>query len=217
MDASSFFSAQELQDIEAAVKRAESTTSGEIVPCIVARSDDYHAAAWKGALLGALGAQLVAGMVHLLAGLWGMSVLWLTLPAFTGAAVGFALTALVPGLRRLLTAPDEMDHHVRRRALEAFVEHEVFKTDERTGVLLFLSLHERRVVVLGDTGINAKVRPQEWDGIVAGVVAGIKAGTPGRAVVEAIGHCGELLTRDGLAIRPDDTNELPNGMQIERE
>ena len=66
--------------------------------------------------------------------------------------------SLIPTLRRFLVSPDEMDHQVRRRALQAFVEHEVFATRERTGVLLILSLFERRVVVLGDAGINAKVQ-----------------------------------------------------------
>jgi putative membrane protein len=217
MGAPSLFTAQEMADIEAAVARAEGSTSGEIVPAVVARSDDYHAAVWKGATLGALGGQLLAGAIYLESGLWGVSWFWLILPAFLGGAAGFAATALVPWLRRLLISPDEMDHNVRRRALQAFVDHEVFTTRDRTGVLLFLSLYERRVVVLGDTGINAKVRSEEWDGIVAGVVAGIKAGTPGRAMVEAIGRCGELLSRDGLARRADDTNELPDALQVERE
>lgn len=217
MSAASFFSSQELKDIEAAVKRAEGTTSGEIVPCIVTRSDDYNAAVWRGATVGALGGTLVAAAYLLLVGHWGLSALWLTLPAFAGAAVGCALTVLLPTVRRLLTTADEMDHQVRRRALQAFVDHEVFATKERTGVLLFLSLFERRVVVLGDAGINLKVRPDEWDGIVTNLVSGIKAGTSGRAVLEAIAACGTLLTRDGLTIRPGDINELPDALQVERE
>ena len=39
-------------------------------------------------------------------------------------------------------------------AMAAFVEEEVFSTRDRTGILLFLSLFEHRVVVLGDSGIN---------------------------------------------------------------
>ena len=36
-------------------------------------------------------------------------------------------------------------------------EEEVFSTEDRTGILLLLSLFEHRVVVLGDAGIKAKV------------------------------------------------------------
>ena len=120
-------------------------------------------------------------------------------------------------MRRLVLSGEEMDREVRQRAVEAFVEHEVFATRERTGVLIFLSLFERRVVVLGDSGINARVKPGEWDGIVAGIVAGIKRGQPGQALVEAIGRCGELLQREGVERRADDANELPDRLHLEAE
>ncbi len=123
----------------------------------------------------------------------------------------------VPVVRRLVISDDEMEREVRQRAVEAFVAHEVFATRKRTGVLIFLSLFEHRVVVLGDTGINARVAEGEWDEIVAGIVAGIKQRQPGRALVEAIGRCGELLQRQGVERRSDDTNELPDRLHLERE
>jgi putative membrane protein len=217
MNVDKFFSARERELVERAVGSAEGRTSGEIVPVVVARSDEYLGASWKAATLGALAAVGVAEALHLGLGMWGTSEVWIVLPAAVGAALGFAAGAFVPWLRRLVLSGEEMDREVRQRAVEAFVKHEVFATRERTGVLVFLSLFERRVVVLGDSGINARVKAGEWDDIVAGIVAGIKRGQPGQALVDAIGRCGDLLQREGVERRADDTNELPDRLHLESE
>lgn len=217
MNVDRFFSARERELVEQAVGSAEGRTSGEIVPVVVARSDEYFGASWKAATLGALASVALAEALHLGLGMWGVSELWIVLPAAVGAALGFAAGAFVPWVRRLVISGEEMDREVRQRAVEAFVAHEVFATRERTGVLILVSLFEHRVVVLGDSGINARVEPGEWDGIVAGIVAGIKRGQPGQALVEAIGRCGELLQRQGVERRADDTNELPDRLHLESE
>ncbi|MGV8042676.1 MAG: TPM domain-containing protein [Thermoanaerobaculaceae bacterium] len=213
-----FFSQAERELVEKAVGAAEGRTSGEIVPVVVAHSDEYFGAAWKGAALGALGMVLLAEGLHWWVGAWGLGAgVWIVLPAVLGAGLGFALASWVSVVRRLVISDEEMEREVRQRAVEAFVTHEVFATQERTGVLILLSLFEHRVVVLGDSGINARVAPGEWDEIVAGVVAGIKRGQPGQALVEAIGRCGELLHRQGVERRTDDANELPDRLRLERE
>jgi putative membrane protein len=218
MDPTRFFGEQDLQDIKAAVQRAEQATSGEIVPCVVGRSASYDETGWRGATFGALGFALAAALVHHLAGVWGLaSWLWLVGPPVAGAALGFVLGAFVPAVKRLLVHPDDLARQVRERASVAFLEHEVFDTRERTGILIFLSLFERRVVVLGDSGINARVEQPEWDGLVAELAAGIKARRAAAALVAAIGTCGELLERRGVAIRPDDTDELRDDLRIEKE
>ena len=188
------------------------------MPVVVARSDEYFGAAWKGAALGALGLVLVAAGLHWWLGAWGLGAgVWIVFPTLLGAASGFVLASWVAPFRRLVIGELEMEREVRQRAVEAFVAHEVFATRERTGVLVFLSLFERRVVVLGDSGINSRVAPGEWDDIVAGIVAGIKKGQPGQALVEAIGRCGELLRRQGVERRIDDVNELPDRLHLEQE
>jgi len=106
-----------------------------------------------------------------------------------------------------------LDLRTRQRAEMAFLEEEVFRTRQRTGILLFLSLFEHRVIVIGDSGINQQVQQSQWDGIVKTVAAGIHAGRPGEALVEGIRQCGELLERHGVAIQPDDSDELSNELR----
>ena len=180
---------------------------------MVDASDAYEGALWKGAALGALGTAVLVAVTHTLSGMWGGGALWIGLPAALGGALGFLFTGFVPALKRALIPAEVLDRRVRRRAAVAFVEEEVFSTEDRTGVLLLLSLFEHRVVVLGDAGINAKVEQEEWVAITDAVAAGIRDGRPGEALVEGIAACGRLLARRGVEIQPGDRNELRDDLR----
>jgi putative membrane protein len=212
------FSEADLAAVRGAVAAAEKGTSGEIVPYVVPASDEYAGAVWKGATLGALAGALAAWALHRWGDLWGASrFLWMVVPPAAGAALGYLAAHLGP-LRRFLAGHHAIERRVQERAAAAFLEQEVFRTRDRTGILLFLSLFERRVVVLGDSGIHQQVKPGEWDVVVRHVVSGLGgsgAGNPTAALVAAIRECGEILARHGLPPRPDDADELPNDLRWE--
>lgn len=212
------FTEADLEAVRAAVREAEAGTSGEIVPYVVPASDAYLSAVWKGTAFGALcGPLLAMAAFRLGGGFWGWGggvSLWLPAAAAIAAAGGgYLLATYVPAVKRWLAGPGMLDARVRQRAGLAFVSEEVFKTRERTGILLFVSLFEHRVVVLGDSGINRQVETEHWEGVVATVVEGIRAGRPGAALAAGIRQCGELLARFGVAIRPDDSNELADDLR----
>ena len=213
-----FFSQTDLDAIQAAVKEAEAKTSGEIVPYVVERSDEYPSAAWKGAALGALLAPCVALALHQWSGIWGIPLAyWMVLPAPVGGAVGYLLTAWLPPVRRWMAGAVVLEARARLRAAAAFLEQEVFRTRDRTGILLFLSLFERRVVLLADSGIHQKVEEGQWEEITRRLASEIRGGRPGPGLVDAIRACGELLERHGVARRADDQDELSNELRRERE
>ena len=215
------FSETERQRIQEAVAEAEARTSGEIVPYIVDRSDRYDVATWRGAALGALCALAAGLLLSIVYDGWGLAWLYAhwgtTLLATLGGTAGALFGTYVPALTRLLAGAERLDQTVHRRALQAFVEEEVFTTRDRTGILLFVSLLEHRIEVVGDVGINRKVDPDEWADIVETIRAGIQAGQLARGLTEAIGYCGKLLERQGVAIQPDDTNELPDGVRVRKD
>jgi putative membrane protein len=134
-----------------------------------------------------------------------------TLAAFGIGA--FAVRSLVP-LKRFFAGADLISQRVTQRAAAAFLSEEVFSTRDRTGILVFVSLLEHRVVVLGDTGINARVRQSDWDSIVATVIQGIRNNTPADGMIAAIGQCGALLQEKGVQIRPDDRDELDDSLRV---
>lgn len=198
--------------IRDAVERAEERTAGEIVPVIVPRSASYEVVTWRGAAIAALSVILVVLLVLQFYQGWGLG--WLYTPwgvvisALGAAVVGAVLTAYVPPLQRLLAGEDLLDETVHRRALQSFVEEEVFDTRDRTGILIFVSLREHRIEVLGDTGINELVRPDDWVEVVARIRKGIQNDNLNDGLVEAIEMCGRLLERRGVNVRRDDENEL---------
>jgi len=213
-----FFSPTDLDAIQSAVGEAEARTSGEIVPYVVEQSDDYPSAAWKGAALGALLAPFVALAVHRWSSVWGIPLAWwMALPAPIGGAVGYLLTALLPSVRRWMTGEHVMEARARVRAAAAFLEQEVFRTRQRTGILLFLSLFERRVVLLADSGIHQKVEEGQWEGITRRLADEIRHGRSGPGLVEAIRACGELLERHGVERQADDQDELSNELRRGKE
>jgi putative membrane protein len=209
------FSEQDKKRIADAVKDAEQRTAGEIVPFVVGRSDSYPEA-WlrAGSLFGFL-ALFILALIDMGTDLWlpfgyaesGM----LVIVAF---GLGSLLTVLIPAFKRLFIPGGMMQQRVDERAALAFVDEEVFGTRERTGILIFISLFEHRVCILGDTGINSQVGQEEWDGIVRIIVDAIHNGAAAEGMLEAIWKCGELLERRGVEIRPDDTNELDNRVRF---
>lgn len=198
------------------MREVEAQSAGEIVPYAVERSDRYARAVWTAATLGALAGSLAAALIRWSGDFWGGPVaLWIALPPATGAALSWLAAATLPALRRLLVPPDVLAERVRQRAAQAFVDQEIFRTRDRSGVLIFLSLFERRVVVRADRGLDGVVSPQEWEEVVEAIAAGMRRGQPGAALADGIRRCAALAGR--LPARPDDRDELPGQLRLGRE
>ena len=211
-----FFSPADHAAIEAAVREVEAQSAGEIIPYAVERSDRYARAIWTAATLGALAGSLAAAVIRWSGDFWGGPVaLWIALPPATGAALGWLAAFILPALRRLLVPPEVLAERVRQRAAQAFVEEEVFRTRDRSGVLIFLSLFEHRVVVRADRGLDGVVSPREWEEVVEAIAAGMRRGQPGPALADGIRRCAALAGR--LPARPDDRDELPGQLRLGRE
>ena len=209
------FPESDRQAIRRTVAEVEERTAGEIVPVVTPACDDYEGAAWKGAALGALGAVAASWTLHTVVGIWGISLtFWSLLPAFTGAAVGY-LSPTVSRFRRWLITEETIEARVRAGAEAAFLENEVFATRDRTGILIFLALFERRVVVLADSGITGTVDQSAWEGLVERLVAAIREGRPAEGLEEAVRECGRILEENRVDRRPDDRDELSNRLRIE--
>ena len=199
--------------IEACVRQVEGTTSGEIVPMVVPSSHPYPLASLSGALgAGLLLAVLATAYVSLRRAWGGLTLveLWV-FPAVFGlfTPLFYELMRLVPALRRLFIRGQEMAEEVEEAALSAFYRRGLSHTRDHTGILIFISVFERRVQVLADSGINAKVPPEAWQEVADLIVAGIRRGRQGEAICQAVKRCGELLG-EHFPRRRDDRDELQN-------
>ncbi|MGE4299281.1 MAG: TPM domain-containing protein [Desulfovibrionaceae bacterium] len=202
--ADEFFTTEEQERIVAAVQAAEKTTAGEIVPMVVSSSSPYpRADAMGGVLLGLVAAAGVAQVA-------GMDDVWSFIPLFLVATIAFqVLLHFTPNLKRLFISRHEMQDAVEEAAAKAFFTQGLHRTRDETGILIFISVYERKVWVLADRGINAKVDTATWQELVDLVVAGIKAKRQAQAVCDAVARCGAIL-HDHFPIKADDTDELAN-------
>ena len=213
------------EEIEAAVKDAEGKTSGEIVPLLVQRSGEYDSLRPRAVMMGAMIGALVSllGVMSQIPSADSFEVLALDInfltaaiaPVFIGGFVLGLLSTKSSRLLRMILPPSVIDDALRARAQRAFLEHEIFNTRDRTGILIMVSLDEHRVTVLADAGINQKVESSTWDECVELVLAGIKKGHFGQGMANAIRRCGDIVTKAGFTVKADDTNELSDSLKVE--
>ncbi len=205
-----FLSDQERERIKASVKKAEVHTSGEIVPMIVSRSYHYPMSDVIGGILFALPLSLIA--TYFLGGwLWiGHNNMWLFLGIITVLFVIFhRIVKRIDSLKRLYISDREIDEEVEEAAVTGFFREGLYRTRDETGILVFISVFERRVWILADRGINEKVKQGQWNEIVNKIVEGIKNNNQADAICDAVDNIGRIL-KEHFPVRADDRDELKN-------
>jgi putative membrane protein len=201
--------------IHAAIAQAEQRTSGEIF-CVVAKESGHYREApfaW------AAGAALLAPPLSLVLGLkpgfflaavrvvlengWMASRVGGRSAEAATALVGYAavqimlfvivltLVSLAP-VRRALTPGALKQAQVHANAMEQFA-HRLHATRADTGILIFASLAERRVEIIADEAIHAKVAPGTWDKAVAAALGPLRHGDAAAGLIAAIEICGAVL------------------------
>jgi putative membrane protein len=209
------FTEHDREKIREAVQEAEGKTSGEIVTYFVEQSDEYEEVRLRSVLM------FIAAPLFLMAIL---SYAWLlpihvtpvlvTMISIGMGIIGYVLPGIWPAYKRLLLTQSRLENAVERRAMAAFLTEEVFSTENRTGILIFISYFEHIVEVIGDTGINEKVNQEEWVHVVDLIVDGIKKKDPVGGIVRGVERCGELLNTAGVDKPPDNPNELSDDIRI---
>ena len=146
---------------------------------------------------------------------------WLVRRVFAGtdlAAIGAAISAcesLHRGeLRFVVEGPLPLaslwqDSSSRQRAIELFASQRVWDTEENSGILIYVQLVDRRVEILADRGIAARVAQAEWDAICRAMEASFRKGEWWQGALQAVARAGELLAHHFPA-RQSNPNELPD-------
>lgn len=210
------FSDNDKNEIKEAVKNLEKESSGELVLYFAKSSHSYQGASWK--LAGILGGLSLCIVILL-------SYLWLLPPFFSPIvicftvlsmmALGLGLAAVSPKIRMSLVAAKIIEQAVITKARDVFLQEEVFKTSDRSGILIYISELEHEVVVLGDSGINEKIQDSAWLEVVNTIVKGIKQDETAQGIIKAIDLCRTLLLEHDFIVRADDANELSDDIRIE--
>lgn len=224
MDLHRFLSDDDRALVNEAVVAAETGTSAEIVPVITDASGSYDRAEDVFGLLIAVVA--VAVLWTLYQGV-DPAAPWSTAesPGFVYAlphviltiVVGFLAGAVIASrvwfIRHLFTARAEMLDCVRRGAQAAFHQLGIRRTVGGTGVLIYVSVFERMVHVVGDGAVTEKLRDEDYAAVKDAVLAGFRRGDRVGGLCAGVEEAGRRLA-PVLPRAEDDVDELPNELVV---
>lgn len=206
-----FLTNEAFHKIENAVAAAELRTAGEIVPIVVRRSSTLgHVSAIVFLGLGLLSSPGVYWLTFF------AHDLWITLAGLVCVAAVLMLGVFMTKstrIQRLLVTAEDRQAQVMQRAQLEFYHFGLNTTRDATGILLFVSLLERQVVVLADKAIAEKLPPNTWAEVRDRLIEGIRHGDLASGFASGIEECGRILA-EHFPIRSDDTNELANHFVI---
>ena len=210
------------EKVSAAIAAAEAKSSGEIVAVATPISDAYHDVGLHWALV-PLFAVLAWAAWRPTAMVWWYNVLFggwspdptmselLTLLMFF-AALKFTVALLIlkwMPLRLALTPAATKHRRVRRRAVAIFQASAAGRTAGKTGILIYLSLAERRAEIVADEAILNVTDEHTWGEAMTSLIAEVREGRPGNGIVAAIERVGTVLA-EHFPRSADDKNEIPD-------
>lgn len=211
---------EEKQAIEKSIHEAESRTRAEIVCAIATESGRYDRAESVGALI--ISFLALAG-VYALWGAWTPPGTWqgtaepglfLVLFVMTvGFIVGSLWLSRAYSVRRWLTGANEMERETQKAAGFVFCTHGLRRTRGQTGLLIYVSLYERRVVVLSDDGIASALGTDFLNDLRNVTVAALKQGRPADAFQRSIELAVNRLAQP-FPPASRDTDEIPNQLIV---
>lgn len=192
------------------IKEAEKKTQSELIPMIVHHSDIYPAAHFRAAII-------VSFLFSLALYYSPLSIinpiyfLWIQLP---GLYVGYFL-GHIPFIKRLLITKSEIEEEVTQKGYEAFYNHNLHLTHNHNGVLLLVSIMERKIKIITDVGIAKKVEQKIWDEILNQFSKKIKEGNFIEGLKDCIQAVSIVLEKNFPADEKERANEIENDLIVE--
>ena len=208
--------------VSAAIAAAEANSNGEIVAVATPLSDQYHDVALHWALV-PLFAVLAWAAWRPTALTWWYEFLlggWTPEPTLSQlltllmffAALKFTVALLIlkyMPLRLALTPGATKHRRVRRRAVTVFRAAAERRTEGRTGILIYLSMGERRAEIVADEAILKVTDEHTWGEAMAALLVEVRGGRPADGIVAAIERVGAVLA-EHFPRSEGDVNEIPD-------
>jgi uncharacterized membrane protein len=107
----------------------------------------------------------------------------------------------------------ERKYTIEEMARQEFQKLGMPKTKDRTGILIFLLLEDRKFYVLADEGIHTKVEEGVWTKIAAEMSVHFSQSNFRNGIIHGVQAVGEILSQY-FPRKSDDTNELPNDVTV---
>lgn len=206
---------QDRAQLDKLVLEAEKRTKTQIVLAVINRSDSYMELPWKAFALGASLAGLLIFILNLLIKSWMPLMTNLIVVAII-LACGFVfalLSVALPGFARGFLLEHRSEEEVRQYAESLFLSRELFATSGRTGILMLVSLFERKVMILPDKGLKDLLTAESMQDIIGVMTSFLGKKKIYDAFEAGLSRLSNIL--EG-AIQGTTKNELPNAIIEEK-
>jgi putative membrane protein len=199
------FTSREAKDeVKSAIVEVESQTSAEIVVAVRPQVAHFRHVDYLVGFVAALGA-----LVVFLFAPTDFEIVTMPIETLGAFAVGALISAHVPPLRRLLCSRRLIDKRVHDAARGVFVDLGVTKTSGRTGILVFVSVYEKKIEVVPDIGVKVSELGPGWDAAKQAFAQAARRGPDLEAFLAALRSLGPILGK-AMPRAADDVNELPD-------
>jgi putative membrane protein len=205
---SSVFDTAARKALTKCIREIEKGTDAELVLIVRARSRSYAAANY---LFGALLA--FAGLNFLLFSPFTFHQYWVPIDIALLFVSGAFISSRSNAIRRRLTRKSVRNKSVREAAAAMFYEAGIANTKAEMGVLVFLSLFERRLELIADRGILKAVPALEWNQALFELHQAGKQPHP-KTLLAGLEKLGVLLEQH-IPASAENPNELPDAPRFE--
>lgn len=190
------------------VKEIEKSTDAELVIVVRGVSGNYRDADY---LFGAFIA--FVGLLALLFLPVDFHTYWVPIDIALLFAAGAYVCSRSKNLRRLLTTKRFREAAVRNSAAAMFYEAGIANTNAEMGVLIYLSIFERRLELIADRGVLKGVPPLEWNQSLFELKQ-TGSDPDAETFLQALRNLGALLGKH-LPATGENPNELPDMPRFE--
>ncbi len=213
---SSYLNDDQFKEIESLITTIETKTDGEVLPVIAKQSQNYKPYSLLMALISLailMPAFAYLNQLTVISNLafWilSISVLLISLLIFPQ----IMNTACFVSFLSQLTNNKDI---IRQKAYLEFYANNIGKTQFKTGVLIYISLLEKQIVVLADKAINERVGPEQWAHTVTAITKGIQEKNLFQGLQNGLKECGQILEKE-FPHTSIQANQLPDRLIILKE
>jgi len=203
----------EATSIASRVAALEARTGVQVVTAVVGKCDSYSEAPWKAFALGTGAAALACAIWQLSGGAWAADASRLAhVPVILGSGAFLAMLAVfcLP-FARVFVDHARRDMEVIQFAQALFFRNGLDRTRGRVGVLVLVSLFERKVVILADAGFDGRIDAGDWGRLTRRITVLLRHATTAVGLRAGLEGMEAMLLERGFH-GAGTANELPDAV-----
>lgn len=184
----------DLKSIAKAVEDVEAKNMIEIVPVFIKQADFYEIALLRGGILFSIIGAIVLLLINNFTDIFLLQpLIVIFILVFLFGILGALIVQFLPFLKRLFAGKELLKEKAFDKAHHAFYENSVFGTENRIGVLIFVSHFEHQAAIIPDSYLTSIIKNEDWEIILKKMIDAIKNKEITNAFITAINDTSDLV------------------------